>query len=518
MLNKRLIALAAFFMCSPALSADLTVLTREPIQLAHVLRGACNARLEGRIEKFDSIKVNNFERDDVAIISSAQVAGIDEFNFPVFAICLDKSDGGDFEGGLEVAKVLRRRGIAAVVPKDGKCLSACAIAFLGGTIRKPTADDEYAPLRVMDVSALVGFHAPLVPGSMKPGDVVPYDLALEFFVGGVSAVRELARALPDRGLVEAGPSFPSALMLEMLTQVSSSEFVMVDTVDKAGAFNIRLSGVGEIPINPRSMMRLCDNVIAWDSDVHSFFAPDHAPGRSFFGSKFADGRWRPSPDDDGSIDASPEEAKLALANLPTGIRVGGEPAVCDIKGGASVGDDFVVDATIRGVKTRRTVEPWASLPFYVPLAALRGQRVFDPEPYRPIRLPRGVRTDADTDIGEPVSNYIQHVKTLDGVLRGRTMILAEYFDGEPDYIALNFKTDGSVERIWRGTATLYDKFSITGNEICFISLKEGAATRCAAIERNAYGWALRYTKPEERIEMLLHIRMGAVAGALDEES
>ena len=43
------------------------------------------------------------------------------------------SNGGDFQAGLALARYLHEKSIGTIVEDGRKCLSACAIAFLGGT-------------------------------------------------------------------------------------------------------------------------------------------------------------------------------------------------------------------------------------------------------------------------------------------------------------------------------------------------------------------------------------------------
>ncbi len=72
------------------------------------------------------------------------------------AVCFD-SRGGNLQDGLEIARLLNQHALPAMVLDDGECLSACAMAFLGGrfeigmsTIRSRTVESGGA----------IGFHAP----------------------------------------------------------------------------------------------------------------------------------------------------------------------------------------------------------------------------------------------------------------------------------------------------------------------------------------------------------------------
>ncbi|WP_289298789.1 hypothetical protein [uncultured Reyranella sp.] len=66
------------------------------------------------------------------------------------------SSGGDLLEGLKVGYLFREFEVATIVRKGDICLSACAMAFLGGTASRqsPTA----LPSRVIEIGGQVGFH------------------------------------------------------------------------------------------------------------------------------------------------------------------------------------------------------------------------------------------------------------------------------------------------------------------------------------------------------------------------
>jgi len=57
------------------------------------------------------------------------------------------SPGGDVEAGLAIGRTIRERGLATLVPIKYECASACALAWLGGTVR------------YMSPKGAIGFHA-----------------------------------------------------------------------------------------------------------------------------------------------------------------------------------------------------------------------------------------------------------------------------------------------------------------------------------------------------------------------
>ena len=66
------------------------------------------------------------------------------------------SQGGDLLEGIRIGYLLREFEVAAMVRKDDTCLSACALAFLGGTqSRQPPSP---IPSRRIAIGGKVGFH------------------------------------------------------------------------------------------------------------------------------------------------------------------------------------------------------------------------------------------------------------------------------------------------------------------------------------------------------------------------
>ncbi|TBR20966.1 MAG: hypothetical protein EPO10_30565, partial [Reyranella sp.] len=66
------------------------------------------------------------------------------------------SSGGDLLEGLKVGYLFREFEVATLVRKGDICLSACAMAFLGGTASRlpPTP----LPSRTIEIGGQVGFH------------------------------------------------------------------------------------------------------------------------------------------------------------------------------------------------------------------------------------------------------------------------------------------------------------------------------------------------------------------------
>lgn len=131
-------------------------------------------RITGPLIEGDSARLR-------AILTEMRAAG-QQADSPV--IVEFNSNGGDVYEGLNIGYLLREFEAASLVRKGDVCLSACALAFLGGTAsnRPPVA----RPDRRVEIGGTVGFHnffinpdSPGLPPAANPreGMIVGFDLA-----------------------------------------------------------------------------------------------------------------------------------------------------------------------------------------------------------------------------------------------------------------------------------------------------------------------------------------------------
>lgn len=231
---------------APARAADISKVTRE----------GCNLSLTGRIESgdFDKLKglaaANGMLRD--AFIDEKQTY-----------VCLS-SPGGSYLEGLRISEFLIKYAIGTRIEKGASCASACAIIFMSGTARGEEWDN---PSRHLHVAGALGFHAPYL--SLKD-------------VESVSA-REAERAVDTLNQMMAGflrifshnsgyypdPWIRGSLVSEMLSK-GRDELLLVDTVEKAGRWDITLYGHRPIKQSTKlDLVQLCTNFQAWVHDKPS---------------------------------------------------------------------------------------------------------------------------------------------------------------------------------------------------------------------------------------------------------
>ncbi len=105
-------------------------------------------RLTGPIEPGDSDKLRK-------LVENLRGTGPAPAGTPLATIALS-SKGGDLYEGLKLGYLFREFAIATVVHKDDLCLSACALAFLGGT--QSNVRQQAVPSRNLEIGGQVGFH------------------------------------------------------------------------------------------------------------------------------------------------------------------------------------------------------------------------------------------------------------------------------------------------------------------------------------------------------------------------
>lgn len=139
------VLLVSFFLLKGADASALTITTA-----MRALPGAPATviRLTGMFEKGDAAELR---KTLVRLKSVKETPG----DLP-FTTAELSSQGGDVFEGVKVGYFFREFGIATVVRKSDLCLSACAFAFLGGTMAALPVDA--VPSRTIEAGGQLGFH------------------------------------------------------------------------------------------------------------------------------------------------------------------------------------------------------------------------------------------------------------------------------------------------------------------------------------------------------------------------
>lgn len=148
-------------------------------------------RLSGPIEEGDADRLR-------VILARLKTTSPPQAPGRPFATIELSSTGGDVYEGLKIGYLLREYSVASVVRAQDLCLSACALAFLGGTLSR--AGPTFVPSRSIEIRGQVGFHnfslntnSDQVPStqSSRDGLVVGFGMAR----GGASALVRYAATM-----------------------------------------------------------------------------------------------------------------------------------------------------------------------------------------------------------------------------------------------------------------------------------------------------------------------------------
>lgn len=210
------------------------------IQLLDAHPEGCTARLTGQIVKGDAARLREILRGpDGAERYVSGMRGI--------TLCFD-SPGGSFLEGLHIARDLRTAGIASHVAAGETCLSACALAFLGGSRLSFEDAITHEFRRSLHATARLGFHAPkldIPAGSFTEGEV---DRAFRL------ALR--ASAMIFTRLEELGISRAFALAF---FDVPEGTFYEIDTPERVDEADVAVTGLAPLPLSipPERQADLC---------------------------------------------------------------------------------------------------------------------------------------------------------------------------------------------------------------------------------------------------------------------
>lgn len=236
------------------LALSVLVLPVTPVRAAAVVAVSdpvmgCFASLTGPIAAGDA--------DKVAQVINAHTKG--QYNVdPAHGsrLCLN-SEGGSLAEGVKLSRLFNEKGIGTAIARGHVCLSACALAFMGGT-HFTESDIGDLPNRILHPLGRLGFHSPSLQveaGSYDEATVTKaYDVALK----SVSAVLEMA----------ARNRFALSLSVQMLATPANSMYDVM-TVGEASRWGIGVGPVKEpAGLTAAGVAMACSN-----SDSQSLDAP-----------------------------------------------------------------------------------------------------------------------------------------------------------------------------------------------------------------------------------------------------
>ncbi len=150
-------------------------------------------RIEGTIKPGDAEKLGALLREELPDPN---------FDWSNNVIVSLNSEGGDFYEGLALADTISAFAVKAIVGPGDRCLSSCAIAFLGGSIIY-TRGSRRVPDRYVHDEAVAGFHAPFseLPSAIQLPEGTPLSsslvkqLSLQFYGQAQAAINEITKRM-----------------------------------------------------------------------------------------------------------------------------------------------------------------------------------------------------------------------------------------------------------------------------------------------------------------------------------
>lgn len=154
-----------------------------------------------------------------------------------FIIVSFNSTGGNYLEGLALSDLIQRMNAATYVGAGDQCLSACALAWLGGrseVIRRVM----WQPTRFLHVDGHLGFHAPFnneYPTGMGSLDQAGIEfVANQFYALATESIRELQKRLtgwqirPEFAFELLGKGYDEFLFIEQADPLFRNAFTALD--------------------------------------------------------------------------------------------------------------------------------------------------------------------------------------------------------------------------------------------------------------------------------------------------
>lgn len=221
----------------PALSAE--------IELVDAYHARCHVVLSGTIVEGDA------ERLREILPGSSEGGTYRHFIYDGPTLCLN-SPGGSFVEGLAIARYLGKIGVRTHIAAFDECLSACAMAFLGGTHYSLEDRLNDGRSRSMHATARLGFHGPSLrvdDGSFSRAVV---EEAFEV------AIHATARIFTRLDELRISNDFALSFI-----KVPRDVFFEIDTPNRVLALGVDVVGLGKLPVrlSDERMRDICHSVM-----------------------------------------------------------------------------------------------------------------------------------------------------------------------------------------------------------------------------------------------------------------
>ncbi|WP_274627570.1 hypothetical protein [Arvimicrobium flavum] len=213
----------------------------------------CRLRLDGEIGPGDYQRFLDAAR--------SALRGLDGESTSRDVVCLN-SPGGSLSEGVLFAKHFYEKGIGTVVGDGDHCYSVCAVMFMMGIASGPEVSFIN---RKLHIRGFLGFHRPYLD-VRNEGYVQTEFLAAAYDAAFQSALNLLTVANSKSPWSNAA-MMKSDLLHNMLKHIGD-DLYMIDTVDKAGRWDIELFGFASPSLlTPAQAFYACENGLQWQTGV-----------------------------------------------------------------------------------------------------------------------------------------------------------------------------------------------------------------------------------------------------------
>lgn len=227
-----------------------TITSSAPPPAGSDSKAARTLRLSGPIETGDADKLRK-------VLAGLPISDVGRADAPLTVIELS-SLGGSLSEGFEIGKLLRKANVIAVVRKSDICLSACALALLGGNMHHlPAAAANECNV---EFGGKVAFHNFWLNQNglraVTSGD--PVASRIEGFNDARGGAASFAQYVSDMGL-------PASFVGKVMGK-PPEEFQYIETVEEFLYFRLCLLGLGRPKIELGAQAaNVCSHSTGWPS-------------------------------------------------------------------------------------------------------------------------------------------------------------------------------------------------------------------------------------------------------------
>jgi hypothetical protein len=223
-------------------SAQAATVTKSP-------KGLCVLRLEGEIVDGDLKRLE-------AMATSA-FKGVDGESSEKDTICLN-SPGGSVSEGVRLSEFFYKNGVGTVIDDGDKCYSICAIMFMMGIAQGPEVNFVN---RKLHVAGSLGFYRPYL--AIDSDELVRARVLNSAHDAAIESIMKIMILANNHVPWSNSTMMRPDLIQQMLNHIGDDLFY-IDTVEKAGRFEIELIGTAEQKgLTEEQAYYACENSFHW---------------------------------------------------------------------------------------------------------------------------------------------------------------------------------------------------------------------------------------------------------------